>query len=615
MERAEQLAGSGSWDWDLETDELRWSDNVFRLLGLEVGEITPTPDDFVGLVHPDDRERVVRELLSARERGNLPDAVYRVRWPDGTGHVLRAFSTAAQERQGRPSRIVGCVQDITELSAAQRQAAQSLTLIETLEALAPVGFAFVDRDFRIVRINKTLAEAYGSRPEDQIGCSIAELVPDVWSQMEPACHLALESGTPILNAEVERERSAEHDRRYWLASYVPVGVADEVVGVGVVMLDVTERQEAEHLRAAVMDTMLEGLFVLDHTGCLTLMNAAAAKILGWSEHQLYGKSMHDAIHFQHSDGSPHAQDECEMLKVSTQGRPVRMNHDAFTRKDGTICPVAYSAAPLRTGPASGVVVVFRDTSADEAEEDRVRRQLDTLTWVGRIREALDEGRMTLYSQPILPLAGGQPSQELLLRMIGRNGEIVPPGSFLPVAEKYGLIGEIDRWVISHAVRLAANGERVEANLSAESIGNLDLLPLIDREVRRSGADASNITFEITETALMANLEAGELFARGLSRIGCQVALDDFGTGFGSFTYLKTLPITYLKIDIDFVRDLTTNTANQHLVKAIVSLAHDFGYMTIGEGVEDAETLELIKTYGADFAQGFHTGPPAPLAAF
>ena len=138
--------------------------------------------------------------------------------------------------------------------------------------------------------------------------------------------------------------------------------------------------------------------------------------------------------------------------------------------------------------------------------------------------------------------------------------------------------------------------------------------MIERELRDAHADPANVVFEITETALMKNVEAGEAFARGLSEIGCQVALDDFGTGFGSFTYLKKLPITYLKIDVDFVRDLLTNRANQHLVKAIVGLAQDFGYQTIAEGVEDEQTLALLKDYGVDFAQGFHLGRPAPIDA-
>jgi EAL domain-containing protein (putative c-di-GMP-specific phosphodiesterase class I) len=167
-------------------------------------------------------------------------------------------------------------------------------------------------------------------------------------------------------------------------------------------------------------------------------------------------------------------------------------------------------------------------------------------------------------------------------------------------------------VIRQAVALAATGQRVEANLSAESISNLDLLPLIEQELRDAHADPSKIVFEITETAVMANPAAGEVFALGLSAIGCPLALDDFGTGFGTFTYLKNLPITYLKIDVEFVRDLLTNRANQHLVKAIVGLAKDFGCQTIAEGVEDVETLALLTDYGVDFAQGFYLGRPAPI---
>ena len=143
---------------------------------------------------------------------------------------------------------------------------------------------------------------------------------------------------------------------------------------------------------------------------------------------------------------------------------------------------------------NGVVVVFHDTSNEQAEHERIRRELDTLAWVGRIRDAIDEDRLTLYSQPIVPLAGGQPSRELLLRMIGTNGEVIAPGSFLPVAEKYGMIAEIDRWVISQAARLAGSGQNVEANLSADSISDLSLLTFIEHELRDAGADPANLVF-------------------------------------------------------------------------------------------------------------------------
>ncbi len=241
---------------------------------------------------------------------------------------------------------------------------------------------------------------------------LGEVVPEVWAQMEDTYRSVLQSGKPVLNLDLTRPRDGDSDRRNWLASYYPVRVKDEVVGVGVVVLDVTEREEAEDLRAAVMDNMVEGLYVLDTEGRLEFMNSAAERMLGWSGEELSGKSMHDAIHFQNADGSPHPEQRCELLKVRTEGRPVRMTHEAFTRKDGTILPVSYSAAPLkRDEEVHGVVVVFGDRSVEQAQEGEARRELDTLAWIGRIRDALDEDRLILYSQPVKPLAGGEPSED------------------------------------------------------------------------------------------------------------------------------------------------------------------------------------------------------------
>jgi two-component system NtrC family sensor kinase len=263
LERAEELAQTGSWDWNLETDELLWSDNMFRLLGLEPGEVTPTPAYVAGRIHPDDRERVQRDLESARQSGTMPDVSYRVSWPDGTVHVLRSLSGAAVEGDSRPSRLVGSVQDVTELSKALRQTAESLNLMETLQSAAPVGFAFVDRAFRIMRVNATLADVSDWSPEELIGRTVAEVIPDVWSQMEAVYRQVLETGEPVVNVEVERALPSASGHRFWLASYYPVRIEDQVIGIGIVVVDITEREEADRLRAAVMDTMVEGLYVLD----------------------------------------------------------------------------------------------------------------------------------------------------------------------------------------------------------------------------------------------------------------------------------------------------------------------------------------------------------------
>jgi PAS domain S-box-containing protein len=547
-----------------------------------------------------------------------PESVVRI-----VGEALERIPTsfvplAPEEFHREHLRILNSklVQKVDELEDANHRSAESLTLFETLLTTAPVGFGFVDRDYRLRQMNETLAAFNRAPLADQLGRSVRDLVPALWANIEPAFRSVLDTGEAVLNHQQESvSADAPEESRVWLSSYYPVSLGGEIIGIGMVVVDITDRRATEELRSIVLENMAEGVYVLDHEDRVMLLNAAGSKMLGWTEDELRGKLVHPAIHYQHADGAPYPADECALLKARTEGRAIRMLDDAFTRRDGSIMPVAYSAAPLRSGAnARGTVVVFRDTTAEQTERDRVNRELESLTWVGRIRDALDDGRMVLYSQPIIPLTGGPPCEELLLRMVDRGGEIILPGSFLPTAEKYGLIGEIDRWVVAQAIRMAAGGRRLEVNLSAGSICDPALLLEIREQLDETRADPGNVIFEITETALMQDIDAGETFARGLRDMGCGVALDDFGTGFGSFTYLKRLPIQFLKIDIEFVRDLIPNAANQHVVKAIVSLAEGFGQQTIAEGVEDAETLELLRDYGVDFAQGYHVGRPAAVQA-
>ncbi len=500
------------------------------------------------------------------------------------------------------------------LIEAERAAAESLTLLETLQSGAPIGFGLVDRDFRLLRMNAFLAALSDMPAEQQVGSTVAEIVPDLWPRLGPLYRRVLRSGQPLLNQELELPRAdAPEEIGSWLLSFYPVELDDELLGIGLVVVDVTEVKQAEDFRSVVLETMAEGLYVVDHEGKLVLMNSAASRLLGWTEEELCGEPIERLIHHRRADGSVRPPEASDLTRARVEGRTIRTDDDAFTRKDGSIFPASSSSAPLSAGAnLGGAVVVFRDTSGEMEVRLQRRRELDTLSWVGRIRDALDEGRMVLYSQPIVPLRGGEPSAELLLRMLDRDGDPVAPGAFLPVAEKYGLIAEIDQWVVGRAIELARDGRRLEANLSAESISNPDLLSQIKRDLKSTGVDPSNVVFEITETALMENLAAGQEFARELSELGCGLALDDFGTGFGSFTYLKSLPFRFIKIDIEFVRDLATNPANQLLVKATVSLARDFGHETIAEGVEDAETMELLKGYGVDYAQGYYLGRPAPI---
>jgi len=375
-----------------------------------------------------------------------------------------------------------------------------------------------------------------------------------------------------------------------------------------------ELRASEHFLAALTDSMAEGMFSFDRDEHVTYMNEAAEQLLGWTMRELGTRSMHDTIHYQREDGSPYAAADCPLFDALRTGTTVRVEDDTFTRRDGRLLPVSYSAAPITIDEqVQGMVVVFGDVSARRAKEQRHRRELETLTWVGRIRDAIDEDRLVLHAQPIIDVNTRElVAYELLLRMVDRDGAIIAPNRFLPAAEQFGLIEEIDRWVLSEAVKLAGRGIKVQFNISGKSLGSRQLIGDLVRGLRETGAALGLLVCEITETALATDEAVAEAFVHELRELGCEIALDDFGVGYGGFSYLKRLPITVLKIDIQFVRDLLESPQNQHVVKAIVNLAQGFGRQTVAEGVENQATLELLKEYGVDYAQGFAIGRPVPI---
>jgi diguanylate cyclase (GGDEF)-like protein/PAS domain S-box-containing protein len=253
-----------------------------------------------------------------------------------------------------------------------------------------------------------------------------------------------------------------------------------------------------------------------------------------------------------------------------------------------------------------------------AEHDGAPGVAVSVSWPERIRRALDEQRLTLFAQPILDIASGEITRfELLLRMLGDDGEIIAPGAFLPVAERRGMIRAIDRWVVREAITLLEScGERIrlQVNISARSLTDRDFLGYIRTELAASGANPEALVFEVTETAAIANIDDARRFLTSLSDLGCGIAIDDFGAGFASFSYLMNLPFDELKIDGQFIRNLTTSPEDLVLVETLVRLARGLGKRTIAEYVGDDATLQLIGQLGVDFAQGFHVGEPAPALA-
>jgi diguanylate cyclase (GGDEF)-like protein len=263
----------------------------------------------------------------------------------------------------------------------------------------------------------------------------------------------------------------------------------------------------------------------------------------------------------------------------------------------------------------------RDRLAVAGEATAEPRALHHGRWRERIRDALETDGFVLHEQPILRLSDGHIDRaELLIRMVGARGEPIAPAAFLPVAERYDHIRDIDRWVVSTAMRLLAarqaEGSRVGAsiNLSGPSIGDARVVDFILAEIANAGVDPSSLMFEVTETTAIGNLDRARVLAQQLSELGCDFALDDFGAGFGSFAYLKHLPLDVIKIDGEFIRTLTRSTQDQVTVRAIVDIAKGLGKETVAEFVEDQPTLELLRRLGVDSAQGYHIGHPRPARA-
>lgn len=238
-------------------------------------------------------------------------------------------------------------------------------------------------------------------------------------------------------------------------------------------------------------------------------------------------------------------------------------------------------------------------------------------WLARVRSALRDGGFTLTFQPIIQLGNGEPLHfEALIRMRGEDGAVIPPDKFLPAAERYGLMPQIDRWVFDEVMNILESERtlRIFMNLSARSLNDEPLLTYIEERLRASNIEPGRISFEITETAAISDLGSARNWIRRLKDLGCLIALDDFGVGFSSFGYLRALAVDYIKLDRTFVRDLDTNATNRALVQAVNTVARTLGKEVIAEGVESEAHADALRAIGVDHGQGYHWGLPVELEA-
>ncbi|MDJ0700747.1 MAG: EAL domain-containing protein [Woeseiaceae bacterium] len=281
---------------------------------------------------------------------------------------------------------------------------------------------------------------------------------------------------------------------------------------------------------------------------------------------------------------------------------------------------ALSTAEVATRSAKGRggnrLVVFRDLDASV-----VQRRSD-LDQVGRLQSALLDDRFVLFAQPIKPLQTGEtaPRYEILVRMLDDQDNVLPPNEFLSAAERYQLMGAIDRWVMRCTLdQLSAADNPLEVglgsfsiNVSAQSLMDREFLEFVETQVIESGVPPDALCFEITETSVVRSLETAQHFIARLRQLGCRIALDDFGTGYCSFAYLKDLPVHYVKVDGVFIRDILDNPLSEAIVDSLVRIADVMSAAVVAEHVETDLVIERLRQRGVSFAQGFGIGKPQPL---
>lgn len=256
----------------------------------------------------------------------------------------------------------------------------------------------------------------------------------------------------------------------------------------------------------------------------------------------------------------------------------------------------------------------------QPDDEVLAQRNGEMQWVSRITQALAENRLVLYSQLIMPLAAGEADKlyvELLVRMLDEDGNLVPPMAFLPAAERYNLISDIDRWVVRSACHLLTRYQSkwhgraplVAINISGQSLGDARFLEFVIGQLARSGIKPEQFCFEITETSAITHLVAAKNFIDMLRKKGCRFALDDFGSGLSSFAYLKNLRVDCLKIDGHFVKNMADDPIDRAMVTAINQIGHLMGMRTVAEFVENEQILVVLREIGVDFAQGYGIAQP------
>jgi len=585
--------------------------DVIRLRSSEVRTIAQTND-------PADREKVFDKIIQSTQtyseaRSNLVDIGANEREREFLTKIAEADARVHEAYDNAGNRIYGMVNDADALrSALGNVQLRELVLLNHLNGL--------------VQLEKTLSSEalianqsrYKKTRQMLLGSVIAAFVVSL-----------------LISAAVINRVSASNDRIKHLASH------DDLTGLN--NRRSFEETLSHTIGIAQRSRVKHGLLYLDfdrfkivndscghHAGDQLLIQLSALLNERLRQGDLFARVGGDEFAIIAQGESMDA-----IVSLAEELRELVQNYTFEYEKQTFKISVSIGVVPI-TGKEKSLEALLQDVDsacyvakqtgrnrvhlAQEGDIEVVKYRND-IAGIQSIRQALDEDLLTLFYQPvyrILPNGVEMIHCEILLRMRGENGEMVSPAEFIPIAEKYNLMSEIDRWVISNVMRWVAEHQverdipRFLINLSGLSFIDDDFLEFVVEELDKNEIDPTKIAFEITETAAVDNIAKANLFIDRLRAIGCQFALDDFGTGFSTFAYLKNLPIDYLKIDGSLVKNICTDTVDREMVRAINEIGHTVGAKTIAEFVEDDATVDLLRQMGVDYAQGFGLQRPDQL---
>jgi len=656
---------------DAEGNVETWNAGARRLKGYSAEEIIGR--HFSVFYPPEDNAagKPARELEIAAAAGRLEDEGWRVR-RDGTLFWANVVITALRDPNGTLLGYTKVTRDLTERRAADLAVRASEERFRRFFDDAQIGMLIVSLDGRLERVNRAFAAILGYEKGSLIGKRGGSITHPDDVAAETAMGRAMVEGGDASRAYEKRFLHAD-GHAVWTSVHLTLTQdADARPSHYIAQIqDVTERRSYER--------QLE--YLADHDSLTGLLNRRAfhRELQGHlTRVARYGPQgavlMIDLDNFKYyNDTLGHNAGDQLIVRIA-RGLQSRMRaSDIVARVGGDECAVLLAAGdetgtriaaeallevvrretmPMAIGgnkrvTASIGIARFEDGAnlsvddlmvnadlamydAKEAGGNRWARYRTThrdrpaiesrLRWAEQINGALARDGFELHAQPIVHLAGGEPTQfELLLRMRDGEGGLIPPGAFLDAAERLGLMADIDLWVAGSAIDMLAEQRALgrnlvfEVNLSGRTLGNQNLIELVERRLEETGVPAHQLIFEVTETSAIANIAEAVSFVKRLTELGCRFAIDDFGSGFGSFYYLKYLPFDYLKIDGEFVKNCSENPTDRFVISAIVQIARNMGKITIGEFVASPETANVLRELGVDYGQGFSLGRPAPLA--